>query len=227
MYHYPGVDAAIFPNEPERTIYNNVILAPGLPASARAIALDAMAEEYAAAGIAHFAAWVHESDPAMCRDLERRGYRLNETTRAMGMALDGLRPPRPEIDHYSPGWSRYLHLFELPLYAVSLYASVMHWGIIGAAAMWTLRAFLDCLLMLQLVGRESARPVGVPLLVGMAVIALAGGLSGAEWSVQWRAGFGVVVVATAVAIAWLGLLNEDDRKEALKLRLVNKSLSEN
>jgi hypothetical protein len=53
---------------------------------------------YAAAGVTRFAAWVHENDWAMRADLERRGYTLAETTRGMGIVLDEIRMPRPEIE---------------------------------------------------------------------------------------------------------------------------------
>ena len=47
-----------------------------------------MEDAYESAGVTRFAAWVHESDEAMRSDLERRGYALDEVTRAMGMTLD-------------------------------------------------------------------------------------------------------------------------------------------
>ena len=68
---------------------------------------------YAAAGVAHFAVWVHESDQAMRADLERRGYTFAESTRAMGMALDDIRLPRPEIELGPPDWFEYLRILEL------------------------------------------------------------------------------------------------------------------
>ena len=37
-------------------------------------------------------------------ELERRGYALDTTTRAMGMALDDIRLPRPEIPLGTAGW---------------------------------------------------------------------------------------------------------------------------
>jgi len=104
---FPGVTAAVFPNEPERGVYNNALLEC-------ADAIDVMETAYAAAGVTHFAAWVHESDEAMRADLERRGYSLNETTRAMGMALDDIPLPRPEIDLAPPDWSEYLRIVGVP-----------------------------------------------------------------------------------------------------------------
>jgi ribosomal protein S18 acetylase RimI-like enzyme len=110
----PGVACAVFPHEPERSIYNNAILAPDLAAAERAEALDAMETAYAAAGVTRFAAWVHESDAAMRGDLERRGFTLDMSTRAMGMALSDLRLPRLELELGQPDWIEYLRLLGLP-----------------------------------------------------------------------------------------------------------------
>ena len=90
VHRLSGVTAAVFPDEPERAVYNNALLQPDLRAGDRADALDAMEAVYAAAGVARFAVWVHESDPATRAELERRGYTLDTTTRAMDMALDDI-----------------------------------------------------------------------------------------------------------------------------------------
>jgi len=110
----PGVASAVFPHEPERSVYNNALLERGLAAAERADALDAMEAAYAAAGVTRFAAWVHESDTAMRGDLERRGYTLDMSTRAMGMALGAIRLPRSELELDSPDWIGYLRLLGLP-----------------------------------------------------------------------------------------------------------------
>jgi GNAT superfamily N-acetyltransferase len=110
----PGVAAAVFPYEPERAVYNNALLERDLGPGGHADALDAMEAVYAAAGVARFAAWVHESDPAMRAELERRGYTLDTTTRAMGMALDDIAVPRPRIDLGPADWSEYLKMDGLP-----------------------------------------------------------------------------------------------------------------
>jgi hypothetical protein len=94
----PGVTTAVFAAAPERAVYNNALLERGLPAAERADAVDAMEAAYAAACVTHFAAWVHESDEAMRSDLEQRGYTLDTSTRAMGMALDEIRLLRPQIE---------------------------------------------------------------------------------------------------------------------------------
>src|SRR3954469_17596977 len=107
-----GVAAAVFPSEPERSFYNNAVLETGLGPAARAGALDAMEAAYAAAGVTDFAAWVHESDAPMRADVAARGYAVTETTRAMGMALEDLRLPRPELDLAPPDWTAYAAYLE-------------------------------------------------------------------------------------------------------------------
>jgi GNAT superfamily N-acetyltransferase len=110
----PGVAAAVFPNEPERAIYNNALLERGLGARERAGALDAMEAACAAAGVTRFAVWVHESDEAMRTDLERSGFTIDVSTRAMGMALDDIRLPRPEIEVGPADWSEHRRLIGVP-----------------------------------------------------------------------------------------------------------------
>jgi GNAT superfamily N-acetyltransferase len=104
----PGVAAAVFPRDPERGVYNNALLERGLTASGRAEALDMVEAIYAAAGVDRFAAWVHETDEPMRRDLARRGYALDTTTRAMGMSLDHVSAARPTILLQPADWAEYL-----------------------------------------------------------------------------------------------------------------------
>jgi ribosomal protein S18 acetylase RimI-like enzyme len=114
VHRLAGVAAAVFPIEPERGVYNNALLDRELNAAQRTGALAAMEAAYHAAGVSRFAAWVHESDQAMRSDLERRGYALNEVTRAMGMTLDCIRVPRPELE-LSRDWSEHLRIAGVPL----------------------------------------------------------------------------------------------------------------
>ena len=104
----------MFPNEPERSVYNNALLERGLGASHRADAVCAMEAAYEAAGVTRFAAWVHESDAAMRAALERRGYTLDEVTRAMGMMLDDIRLPRRDLELGPADWSEHLRLAGMP-----------------------------------------------------------------------------------------------------------------
>jgi ribosomal protein S18 acetylase RimI-like enzyme len=113
VIHLPGVSAAVFPEEPERQIYNNAVLRSDVESAGRADALVAMEATYEAAGVARFAGWVHENDHAMCADLERRGYSLVEYTRAMGVALDDIRIPRPDVDLGSSDWEEHRRILGL------------------------------------------------------------------------------------------------------------------
>lgn len=61
-----------------------------------------------------YAAWVHETDRPLRSDLEQRGYTLDEVTRAMGMALDDIRAPRPELELGPADWSERLRIAGLP-----------------------------------------------------------------------------------------------------------------
>jgi ribosomal protein S18 acetylase RimI-like enzyme len=114
VHHLPDVTVAVFPDEPERSIYNNSILERGLAPAERAAALEAMEELYAAAGVSRFAAWVHETDQPMREELRRRGYAVDTTTRAMGMPLDDISLPRSDIELATPEWSEHLRLIGVP-----------------------------------------------------------------------------------------------------------------
>lgn len=110
----PGVAVALFPDGAERDVYNNALLERDLGPGDRAEAVDAMQAVYAAAGVTRFAAWVHESDQAMHGELERRGYTVDTTTRAMGMALGDIAVPRPQIPLGPATWSEYVAFGDLP-----------------------------------------------------------------------------------------------------------------
>jgi len=114
LQRYAGVAAAVFPNEPERSVYNNALLELHLSFQERADALDAMEAAYAAVGVDRFAAWVHEADGAMRHDIERCGYRIDTSTRAMSMPLEDIRLPRPEIDLAPPDWAEHLRIAGVP-----------------------------------------------------------------------------------------------------------------
>jgi GNAT superfamily N-acetyltransferase len=110
----PGVATAVFPNDPERAVYNNALLERDLTAAERAETIAAMEAAYEAAGVTRFAAWVHESDGAMRSDLAGRGYVLDEMTRAMGMTLDDIPLPRPDLELGPAEWPEHLRLAGMP-----------------------------------------------------------------------------------------------------------------
>jgi|tagenome__1003787_1003787.scaffolds.fasta_scaffold20685830_2 GNAT superfamily N-acetyltransferase len=108
-----GVAAAVFPNEPERAVYNNALLDRDLGPSERAAAVDAMAAAYRSAGVDRYAAWVHESDEGMRAELSRRGYAIAESTQAMGMSLDAISLTVSEVELGRLGWPEYLEYLEI------------------------------------------------------------------------------------------------------------------
>jgi GNAT superfamily N-acetyltransferase len=104
----PGVAVAVFADGFEREVYNNAVLAPG----AGTDALDAMSSAYAAAGVAHYAAWIRETEGELRASLDGRGYGLDTTTLAMGRWLDDL--PAPAVAAEPIGWAEYLASDGLP-----------------------------------------------------------------------------------------------------------------
>jgi ribosomal protein S18 acetylase RimI-like enzyme len=112
VLRFPSGAAAVFPDGPERTVFNNALLARDIDADGRAAVITDMEAAYNAAGVDRFAAWVHEADTAMRADLDERGYRVDTTTRAMGMAVHDVRTARPDLDLAPPDWEAYLDLLE-------------------------------------------------------------------------------------------------------------------
>lgn len=110
----PGAAAAVFPDEPDRTIFNNAVLEREQASADRACAIAAVEETYANADVGRFALWVHETEAATRADLERRGYTIDESTRAMGMPLDHVRVARPEIELGPADWDEHRRTLGLP-----------------------------------------------------------------------------------------------------------------
>jgi ribosomal protein S18 acetylase RimI-like enzyme len=108
------VAVAVFPSAPGRAVYNNALPARDLGPAERPAALDTIEAAYAAAGVRRFAVWVHESDEALRRVVAARGYALDMATRSMGLALAGLRGPRPDIDAGPADLVAHARVAELP-----------------------------------------------------------------------------------------------------------------
>ena len=108
LRRFDGVAAAVFPSDPERGVYNNALLDRDLGPTARAAAVEAMEAAYRSGGVERYAAWVHESDEGMRAALTGRGYTLEESTRAMGVALDDLAVGRPDVGLEALDWPEYL-----------------------------------------------------------------------------------------------------------------------
>ena len=114
LVRLPGVSAAVFPTHPERAVYNNALLDRDLDAPGRAAAVDAMEQAYRSAGVERYAAWVHESDEGMRGELSRRGFSVDECTRAMGVSLRDVPPTLEDLDlDLAPrDWAEYVRYLE-------------------------------------------------------------------------------------------------------------------
>jgi O-antigen/teichoic acid export membrane protein len=83
-----------------------------------------------------------------------------------------------------PDWSAKLHLIELPLYLLALWWALTQYGILGAAVVWTARAFLDAasLYVMALVlipeCRDSARHFIIFVVAAMALFLMMAQLDG-------------------------------------------------
>jgi GNAT superfamily N-acetyltransferase len=108
----PGVATAVFPNGPEREIYNNALLDRDLDPTRRTAAIETMESIYRSADVSRYAAWVHESDEAMRTALTDRDYALDDSTRAMAMDLDRLPPAGSAVmvELGPPDWHEHLRI---------------------------------------------------------------------------------------------------------------------
>jgi len=98
------VDVAVFPSGPERSIYNNAVLARGITAGEHGAAVGALEDRYARAEVTGYAVWVHEDDDRGRDVLERRGYRIETSTRAMGMERSEFRDVSTVIGRGRADW---------------------------------------------------------------------------------------------------------------------------
>lgn len=107
-----------------------------------------------------------------------------------------------------------LHLFELPVFLVLLYGASTHYGIVGAACAWAIRAVLDFLLLLWI--QHRLMPVSFQMHVmavpaGVVLCTLAVLVGGGTWLVSgvWAAA-GLALLAL-VASGGLVLMAADRR----------------
>lgn len=85
--------AAIFPQAPDRSVFNSVFYEDG----ERLIAsLGRIAAAYAEAGVRAWTVWVPEADRDTAAALERAGHVFDAEPRAMAMELTELRTPDPD-----------------------------------------------------------------------------------------------------------------------------------
>jgi GNAT superfamily N-acetyltransferase len=150
VHRLPGVAVGVFPEGPEREVFNNAIVEHGLTGAARSAAVDAAAEAYAGAGVTSYAVWVHESDAAMCDELTDRGFVHQETTWAMGRSLDDLPATGSGVDLAPDDWAEYLRILELPTGLLvgadpsSFHVLTARWQGVGAATAMAFDHEDDC-----------------------------------------------------------------------------------
>lgn len=114
IVHLDGASAGVFPNDPERAVYNNALVDRDLGPSERAEVIGALHDAYASAGVERYAVWVHERDEGTRKELRRRSYTLEEYTRAMGMSLDDVAPPpHSELELDRGDWSDYVRYLQV------------------------------------------------------------------------------------------------------------------
>jgi GNAT superfamily N-acetyltransferase len=103
-----GASAAIFPTEPERSVYNNALVDRNLTARQSARAVAAIRSIYAEADVDRYAAWVHDSDAVTRAEFARHDHRVTEMSRVMAMPLSRLTQGRSEVEIEALEWPRYL-----------------------------------------------------------------------------------------------------------------------
>jgi O-antigen/teichoic acid export membrane protein len=107
-----------------------------------------------------------------------------------------------------------LHLAELPVYLLVLWALVGRWGIEGAAAAWALRCTVDAAALFLFAGR-AVRPgftASQMATVVLALAALAGALMPSATSGKLL--YALAALALFCALGWLVLLDESERSRA-------------
>ena len=118
-----------------------------------------------------------------------------------------------------PDFTGKLHLIELPLYLILLYAAIQWFGIIGAALIWTLRFVVDSICMYlfaqKMLGAEKLRSFPKISALGLALICLF--LLCIIGPLIYRVVGYIIVVAIYVLITTRILLSKDEKKFVKKM----------
>lgn len=101
---------AIFVHSPDREFLNNAVLKRGL--GDLGATLDTIESAYASRGVEHYAVWVHESEAAVAREIEARGYDYDSSTRTMAMPTAdlGAEVDTSMLDLVEPTLERFWHV---------------------------------------------------------------------------------------------------------------------
>jgi len=97
-----------------------------------------------------------------------------------------------------------LHLVQLPVYALLLLALTMHFGIVGAAIAWSVRAVADASLLYlassRLFAEVALKTTAIPIVGGLALLVLLG-MTPLIQSSSWRWSAAIVLLAACMTIA--------------------------
>jgi len=122
-----------------------------------------------------------------------------------------------------PRWSATIHVIELPIHAAVTWWAVSRFGVVGAAAAWSLRALYDAALfdaaVTRMIGRRAHAMLEVSLRVTGAMVVGATILSTlAAWATVRPTALavsGAVMVLAYTIVAWHWALESSEREAVL------------
>jgi O-antigen/teichoic acid export membrane protein len=123
-----------------------------------------------------------------------------------------------------PKWSATIHVVELPIHAALTWWAVTHFGVVGAAAAWSLRALYDAALfdaaVTRMIGRREAAALDSSLRVTATMVGGAAILSTlAAWAAVRPtplAVSGAVIVLAYAIVAWHWALESSERQVVMR-----------
>ncbi|MES9969275.1 MAG: flippase [Candidatus Thiodiazotropha sp.] len=117
-----------------------------------------------------------------------------------------------------PDWSAKLHLLELPIYMAALWWALSHYGILGAALVWTFRAWLDAVVLyvmaLTLIPecRSSAIYFGISVIAAVTLIII-----GTRFDhLSQKFIYAAIVLAGFTYLVWRRVLEQKERQWLLR-----------
>ena len=117
-----------------------------------------------------------------------------------------------------------IHAIELPIYIFTLWTLTTHFGILGAASAWLVRATLDSLVMHWMSSRLSpeTKPVALNLFKGSIIASPALICSTMFTEIIWSAFFAWTICTIFLTITWSKFLVEDEKQSIKKLLQSNR-----
>lgn len=117
-----------------------------------------------------------------------------------------------------PDWSAKLHLLELPIYLGVLWWALLQYGILGAAVVWTLRAWVDAVALyamsLILIPESRAFALWLGLSLVLAVVLF---IAAAQFDELWEKFLFIMIILAGFAYTvWYHVLETKERMWLLK-----------